>query len=163
MSWMVLILGLVPGLGDDPDLQAELARHQGTWEVVSFLREGNEAPKEIAAAITRVVEGDHVVWYRDGKPFAGTTVVLDPSRTPKAIDVIPDGGPQRGKAVLGIYRLDGDELTICMAAPDAPRPKTFSADKGTGQTLMTFRRAQGSSRSRRPRNSTGEPSDSRHK
>jgi uncharacterized protein (TIGR03067 family) len=138
--WMALILVLVPVLGDDPEVREELDRHQGTWEVVSFVREGEETPREIAATITRVVEDDHVTWYRDGKSFAGTTLVLDPARSPKTLDVIPDGGPQKGKAVLGIYRLEGDELTVCMAAPNAPRPKAFDAAEGTGQTLMTFRR-----------------------
>jgi uncharacterized protein (TIGR03067 family) len=138
MFWMIGLL--FPVLADDPDARAELDKHQGTWKVVSFQREGEETPKEIASTITRVVEDDHVVWYRDGKSFAGTTIRLDPSETPRAIDVIPDGGPQRGKAVLGIYRLEGDELTLCMAAPDAPRPKRFDAPKGSGQTLMTFRR-----------------------
>src|SRR5262245_14496356 len=105
MSWVGWLLCLVPVLADDPDARAELAEHQGTWEVVSFMREGEETPKEIASTITRVVEDDHVVWYRDGKSFAGTTVKLDPSKAPKALDVIPDGGPQKGKAVAGIYRL----------------------------------------------------------
>ena len=75
-----------------------------------------------------------------GKSFAGTTVELDPRKDPKSIDVIPDGGPSRGKRVLGIYKLDGDRLMICMAAPDASRPETFRADNGSGCTLTTFRR-----------------------
>jgi uncharacterized protein (TIGR03067 family) len=79
-----------------------------------------------------------VVWKRDGKSFAGTRIELDPSRDPKAIDVIPDGGKDRGERVLGIYKLEGDRLTICMAAPGKPRPKEFKADKGSGCTLRTF-------------------------
>ena len=140
MTWVIGLVCSLAILGDDPDAAAELARHQGTWEVVSFVSDGKETPEEIASSITRVVEDDHVAWYRNGKSFAGTTLKLDPSETPKAIDVIPDGGPQKDKVVRGIYRLEGDELTICMAAPDAPRPKTFDGAKGTQQTLMTFRR-----------------------
>lgn len=141
LAWTALLLLAWPSPpGDDPAARAELARHQGTWEVVAFVYEGREAPREITATMSRVVEDDHVTWYRAGKSFAGTGLVLDPSADPKAIDVIADGGPQRGKAVLGIYRLDGDELTICMAAPDAPRPTTFDAPQGSGRTLMTFRK-----------------------
>jgi uncharacterized protein (TIGR03067 family) len=120
--------------------RAERERHQGTWRVTSFVADGAEAPPEVAGEMSRVVEGDHVVWKRGGTSFAGTTVELDPAADPKAIDVIPDGGKLKGKRVLGIYRLDGDTLTICMAGPDQDRPHEFAAGKGSGRTLMTFRR-----------------------
>ena len=127
-------------LGAQEPAKQELARHQGTWTAVSFRREGQETPAEIVRTITRTVEGDHVVWKRDGKSFAGTTVVLDPGRDPKAIDVLPDGGPSRGKRVLGIYKIEKDTLTLCMADPDQPRPREFKAEKGSKHTLMVFRR-----------------------
>lgn len=121
-------------------LRAEVARHQGVWAVTSFVREGKETPPEVAHSIVRVVEGDHVVWKRDGKPFAGTTVTLDPAKAPHTIDVVPDGGRARGKVVLGIYRLDGDTLVIVMADPGKPRPTEFKAPAGSGLTLMSFKR-----------------------
>ena len=146
MRWMAAVLLLIaPGAGDDPiDATAvERARHQGTWAVVSMVREGKAAPADIVATITRHVDGDHVTWKREGKPFAGTTVILDPTVDPKTIDVTPDGGPDRDKPVLGIYKLDGDSLTICMAGVNRPRPKDFSAAEGSKQTLTTFRRTAG--------------------
>jgi uncharacterized protein (TIGR03067 family) len=142
---LLLVIGLAAPLQDAP---AELERHQGTWRVVSSRFDGKDAPEDVARSITRVVEDDHVTWYRDGKSFAGTTIRLDTASRPKAIDVIPDGGPRRGQAVLGIYRLDGDELEICMALPDRPRPDAFRADAGSGRTLMKFRREKPGSRHR---------------
>jgi uncharacterized protein (TIGR03067 family) len=118
----------------------ELEKHQGTWIAVSFRRDGQETPGEIVRTISRIVENDHVVWKRNGKSFAGTIMVLDPGQVPKAIDVIPDGGPSRGKHVLGIYLLEDDKLTLCMADADQPRPREFKAEKGSRQTLMTLRR-----------------------
>jgi uncharacterized protein (TIGR03067 family) len=118
----------------------EIEKHQGTWLASSFRRDGQETPQEIVRTITRTVVKDHVVWKRNGKSFAGTAMVLDPKQSPRAIDVIADGGPFRGKRVLGIYRLDKDRLTICMADADQPRPKDFTAEKGSRQTLMTFTR-----------------------
>jgi uncharacterized protein (TIGR03067 family) len=108
--------------------------------VTSSVYEGQEAPEDLVRSIKRIVEGDHAIWERDGKRFAGTTIELDPAREPKAIDVIPDGGGNRGERVLGIYKLEDDKLTICMAEPGKPRPKEFRADKGSGHTLRTFRR-----------------------
>lgn len=118
----------------------ELARHQGTWRVRSFVRDGMATPEEIATSIVRIVEKDHVVWKREGKSFAGTTVKLDPSTRPASIDVIPDGGPNRDKASFGIYKLEGEILTICMADQGAARPKEFKAEKGSRHTLMVFDR-----------------------
>jgi uncharacterized protein (TIGR03067 family) len=120
--------------------EREREQHQGTWRVTSFVSDGTGAPPEVVGKMSRVVEGDHVVWKRDGTSFAGTIVELDPAAEPKAIDVIPDGGKLKGQRVLGIYRLDGDTLTICMSGPDQGRPGEFAAGKGSGRTLMTFRR-----------------------
>ncbi len=143
MVHLITVVCAVTGaLTDDPPtpVSKALEEHQGTWRVVSFQRDGMKTPDELARSIVRVVEKDHVVWKREGKSFAGTKLVLDPSADPKRIDVIPDGGRDFGKHVLGIYKQDGDDLTICMADADAPRPTKFEAGEGTKWTLMTFRR-----------------------
>ena len=64
--------------------------------------------------------------------------MVDATREPATIDVIPDGGPNRGERILGIYKIDGETLTICMAVAGQPRPKAFKAEKGSGCTLQTF-------------------------
>ena len=142
LNILVLLWLITFRAGDDPKsaIAVETAKHQGTWAVVSMEWEGKKTPAEIVAKITRVVDGEHVTWKREGKPFAGTTVKLDSTTDPNLIDVTPDGGPGRDKPVLGIYKLDGDTLTICMGDPAKPRPKAFSSDKGSKQTLMMFRR-----------------------
>ena len=130
-------LAAAQGLAED-----DLQRQQGTWVAVSLRHDGQDAPREIVQTITRTVEGAHVVWKRNGKDFAGTALELDPRQDPKAIDVIADGGPARGKRVLGIYKLENDKLTLCMADPDQPRPREFKAEKGSGHTLMIFTRQE---------------------
>jgi uncharacterized protein (TIGR03067 family) len=142
----LLILGLfatslcTAGVIDDDAVKNELKRHQGTWIATSSTFDGQKAPDEIARSIQRIVTEDHVVWERQGKRFAGTKIELDPTADPKKIDVIPDGGRNRGERIQGIYKLDGDRLTICMAAAGQPRPKEFNAEKGSGWTVQTFER-----------------------
>jgi len=146
-----LVAAVIPWAGsaapysDDP-ARDELKSHQGTWSVTSSIYDGQEAPAAIVGSIKRIVTGDHVVWERDRKRFAGTKIELDPSREPKSIDAIPDGGPNRDERVLGIYKLEDDTLTICMASPGRPRPKEWKAEKGSGCTLRTFRRAAAQAR-----------------
>jgi uncharacterized protein (TIGR03067 family) len=125
-------------IADDQAVKDELKRHEGTWSVTSSIYDGEAASEDLVRSIKRIVEKDHAVWERDGKRFAGTTLEVDPAREPRTIDVIPDGGPNRGERVLGIYKIEGDKLTICMAGPGKPRPKVFQADKGSGCTLRTF-------------------------
>ncbi len=122
--------------------QSRGCAHQGTWAVVSFVRDGKPSSKELTDSIVRIVEDDHVVWKRAGKSFAGTTFELDPSRTPATIDLIPDGGKARGEHILGIYRWEGNTLVICTADVGHPRPDTFEAVDGSHRTLMTFRKAE---------------------
>lgn len=132
-----LIAGLILPSAIDDDREW----HQGTWTVEAFESAGVATPAEIRSTIERVVEGDHVTWRRQGKAFAGTTMVLDPAAEPMAIDLVPDGGPSRGEKVLGIYRREGDRLTVCMAAPGDPRPTAFDAPKGSGRTFYVLRKA----------------------
>jgi uncharacterized protein (TIGR03067 family) len=148
-SLLVLLVSwpVTSALADDRAAE-ELERHQGTWRATSSIYEGQEAPEQIVRSITRIVEKDHVIWKRDGKSFAGTRIELDPSRDPRTIDVIPDGGKDRGERVRGIYKLEKDRLTICMAAPGQPRPREFKADKGSGCTLRRFIREKAPERNK---------------
>ena len=121
-------------------LQEEEAIHQGIWQVTSFMRNGKETAKETVDSIERLVDGKHVGWKRDGKRFAGTTVELNPEVNPKTRDVSPDGGTMKGEKLLGIYKLEGDILTICMAPKGKDRPTKFEAIPGTDDTLMVFKK-----------------------
>jgi uncharacterized protein (TIGR03067 family) len=131
---------------DSDSVKKELKEHQGTWVATSSIYDDQSAPEAIVRSIKRTVTEDHVVWERNGKRFAGTKIELDPSRNPKTIDLIPDGGPKRGERLLGIYKLEGDILTICVAGSGQARPEEFKAGKGSGRTLQTFQRERPSAK-----------------
>lgn len=135
----VCLLFALIGQADD-SAPNPLIQQQGIWNVVSFNRNETQTPKEITDSIIRIVDNDHVIWKRNGKAFAGTKMILDDSKNPKWIDVLPDGGPGKGEKIPGIYQQEGEMLTICMADKGKPRPKEFTSVKGSDHTLMVFKR-----------------------
>lgn len=55
------------------------------------------------------------------------------------IDFTPDAGPAKGKTLPGIYKIEGNVLTICFTAAGGERPKAFkSTDRMT--VLATYER-----------------------
>ena len=67
------------------------------------------------------------------------TIHLDASTTPMIFDL--EQGPEaKGWSRVGIVRIDGDMMTICVDFPQYPRPTSF---EGQGsQEVVTLRRAR---------------------
>ena len=69
-----------------------------------------------------------------------STYALTPGQ-PARIDLTTayQGDPTRVET-KGIYLLQGDQLTYCVAALGLPRPGEFATEKGDGRTLVVLRR-----------------------
>jgi uncharacterized protein (TIGR03067 family) len=120
----------------------DLKAMQGTWEAVSHEEDGRKATEEERkkAQVRLVVKGDEYT-ISFGKTVGGKgTLKLDPGKKPKQIDVVLGDGPFKGKAMLGIYELKGDELRVCTAMPGKERPKEFSTKKGSQRYLIGYKR-----------------------
>jgi uncharacterized protein (TIGR03067 family) len=78
---------------------------------------------------------------RDGdKVLDESTYTLDPGRDPKGITIAYTEGPDKGKRLRGIYRVEGDTLTICTGAPDGAAPSAFTTRVGSDSTLFVLKR-----------------------
>jgi uncharacterized protein (TIGR03067 family) len=72
-----------------------------------------------------------VTWVEDGQPeVLNTVMALDPRRNPKAVDILLGNGQFKGKKRLGIYRIEGDTETVCLAQPGKVRPTAFDSSQG---------------------------------
>jgi uncharacterized protein (TIGR03067 family) len=72
--------------------------------------------------------------------FEEGTFKLDPSTTPKSFDLTGTNGPNKGKQLLAIYELDGDNLKVCYDLTGKTRPKEFKTTEGSQLYLATFKR-----------------------
>jgi uncharacterized protein (TIGR03067 family) len=121
---------------------------QGKWHSESATVDGRErdGKKEWTDL---VVDRDRISWQNSRLmgDIGRTSVVpyryeLHPATEPKGIDLAWAEGANKGQRQLGIYRLRGDTLTICIGPIGKGRPKAFESKEGTGQSLLRFQRAR---------------------
>ncbi len=113
---------------------------QGEWKVTSIKIGGHEPDdKDHILKSPWVFKGDKLTF----EPFEAD-FKLDPSKDPKQIDVTIQKGPdgEKGLMALGIYKLDGDKLTIHACHPgDGDRPTDFETTGGRN-VLVTLERVR---------------------
>ena len=141
LSLSLLLVGAVHAQ-DDP-AKKELARLEGMWKYVKV-----EAPDKITEAIFKdsvmEIRGNKMIHKitlpGDKNEVHESTIALDPGKKPKAIDITPLDGPEKGKAMKGIYELDGD--TLKMAFELGERPTDFIFKKGGAREVYTLKRVK---------------------
>jgi uncharacterized protein (TIGR03067 family) len=113
--------------------RGDLERMQGKWQMVSMERDGKKLPDPLVKTYQRIVKGNkyRVTWVEDGQPeVLDTIMAVDPRQEPKAVDILLGNGWFKGKKRLGIYRIDGDTETVCLAQPGKARPTAFDSRQG---------------------------------
>lgn len=117
---------------DPAVLEAEQAKILGPWRITEFLLDGEVPPPAIRLSGTWEFTATTVGYY-PGQPFG--TWSIDPSKEPKHFVFQPDRSHPR----LGLYELNGDELTILYNTGDTFRPSRLKP--GYGTAYFKFRRA----------------------
>src|SRR5262245_38052387 len=136
---LALALAVAPRLKAAP---ADQQRLQGDWTLVEQVRDGKKATAaEIKGTMLHI---DGLNWTISGNPSLGTsqggTMTIDPAKSSKAMDSVQSAGPDKGKTFLGIYRLSGDQQSVCFAPPGKPRPTKFAAPAGSGCIYQIWKR-----------------------
>jgi uncharacterized protein (TIGR03067 family) len=144
MRWFVslalLVVGSLAVVAAEKDaVKDEAAKWQGTWRAVSFVHDGKDTPAEKLKPIKLTVAGDQYT-FENGDFKESGTYRFDPSQNPKALDIVVGDGADKGKVYLVIYKVDGDELTICLESENKHRPKEFTGKEGSGCVLEVWHR-----------------------
>ena len=68
---------------------------------------------------------------------------VDTTKSPKTIDATDGSGRNKGKTILGIYEINGDEFKVSFSMPGKPRPTKFTTEKDeSGQWVHIWKRVK---------------------
>jgi uncharacterized protein (TIGR03067 family) len=112
---------------------------EGEWVAIALVEGG--ASDRVPAGTSLTFTADRKCLMKEGteKPEE-VEVTLNAKLQPAEIDFVLPSGGMKPDVMRGIYKIDGDILTICLNhQPD--RPKDFVSPAGTSVTLITLVRA----------------------
>jgi RNA polymerase sigma factor (sigma-70 family) len=120
----------------------ELKAMAGDWDVVGLESGGRKASAEQMKGMRWSFRGS-TMQPIDPRDESGekAEVKLDPSRSPKHIDLVVVEGPRKGKTVHGIYKWEDGKLTICLQEGEG-RPKDFTAAQGSNQGVIILEKVK---------------------
>ena len=140
---VVLMVPVVLAAGDD-DVRKELKALQGKWKTVALEAGGKPLPKEAIPDFTYIIGADGNATGKMAQSEYTATMTVNPKKDPKTIDNVHESGAQKGKKQYGVYKLEGDKLTVCMTPPgraEGDRPKDFTT-KDTTNVVFVFERVK---------------------
>jgi uncharacterized protein (TIGR03067 family) len=123
-------------------VEQELKNLSGSWEIVSLEIDGKERPLGELTQFRRVQQGDRVTWKNGDQTVMEIQFAINLEADPKAVDSTYLTGDNKGKTHLGIYRLEGDDFTMCFAGFDQPRPTEFTTAPASGRILYKAKRVE---------------------
>ena len=124
------------------DAETESKKFEGTWALSSGEADGKALTEKQLKGGKLVIKGDnYTVTIPDKEKMTGTQKV-DPTKSPKTIDITDDSGPNKGKTCLGIYEFKGEEFRCVFSVPGKDRPSKFSTAADSGQWLHLWKKSK---------------------
>jgi len=141
----VLLLIVVGVSADDAASKKMLKELEGKYTAISMTKEGEAAPDEFLKTIAFSVKGDtFTVTFKKGdvNEDKAAVAVIDASKKPISIDLTPKDGPEAGKPMLGIIKVEKDSITLCWTdrGEKTERPKEFTSTKENKQFLIVMKK-----------------------
>lgn len=133
-SSLLVALAISVGAPATKDSKKDPPSPVGVWVAEKGTRDGDDRAVT-AGSVTVEFTADGKVSLQEGSKRVGPVEYrLDPKRSPAEIDV-------KEMEMVGIYKVDGDTLTLCMG-DGGKRPTEFASPAGSKALLLTLKRAK---------------------
>jgi uncharacterized protein (TIGR03067 family) len=135
MLGLVLTVG-APGEKDKKDGPSIV----GEWKGEKAVRGGQELPiPDGGITVTFTADGKVKIVQGGKEREEHGSYKVDAKKSPAEIDLTP---PKEEGKHIGIFKIDGDTLTICMSDKGGTeRPTKFESPDGSAVMLLTLKRA----------------------
>ena len=117
-----------------------MATTDGTWKPVSVELGREPLPERVMETMELMLEGNSYFMRAGGQLDRGT-VAFDEVTRPFRMDITGTSGPNKGRHIPAIWRIDGDLLTICYGLEGESRPASFATGGNPKIFLVKYRRA----------------------
>ena len=126
-----------------PAAESDAKRFQGTWRLLSLVRDGKDVPKGQTETM-ELVFLDNKYTYKGphGERDEGTFTV-DAQQQPAVMTTTHAKAGEGGTSVVRIYRwIDADTVRFCSPGPKDKKPPDFTAPAGSGRELSVWKRSK---------------------
>ena len=132
MALLMVVPALVAFAAEDKP-----AGPDGVYKVTALSKGGKPAPEDVTKGFESVtIKGDKMTMKTTKEGEKVATIKIDAKAKPATIDISPDDGPEKGKAMLGIWKMEKNVLMIAITeGKDAKRPADFDG-KGPSDILL---------------------------
>lgn len=129
-----------------PSARIEQNRHlAGTWFCVSATVDGKPLPDGMVKLLRLTLVGNKYQTRKGDDVLFDSSYTVDPSTSPKRINILGTEGALAGKEALGIYSIQDDTLRICYILTGKTRPTAFESPIGSGAYSLVWKRMEAAS------------------
>ena len=124
----------------DETNESMLKQFDGKWSLKEAMIGGSPFPEEVLKTITLTMQdGGYDVRVGDVRDTGKLKV--DVSKSPMTMDITGEEGPNKGKVLRCIFKIEKEKLIICYQLDGDERPTKFESEKGSTTMLATYEHA----------------------
>jgi uncharacterized protein (TIGR03067 family) len=125
--------------GSSSDTAAEEIRKlQGIWHVTAAEANGDNVPSEdVTNIVVTIKDATYEAKINEGTDHG--TFSIDPTTTPKQMDVHPKTGEDEGRTLRAIYEVKGETMRIIYGR-NGTRPTSFDTSGDAGFLMLNYKR-----------------------
>lgn len=140
-SLLILLLGasLAAPIEFAPKPGQALEQLGGIWRCLEYVEEGQALPPDQLGRLGLTIADDSLLMLL-GDVVAGFDFRVDNGAAPSRIELVPTAGANRGRAFLGVYEIDGDELRLAYGALGEEAPSAPTADSAVRGQFTRWQR-----------------------